>query len=90
MTYILVLLVIVTLPLVLTHGVRRRRDVVRLTKEVHQRGGRVTRLAYAHAGSPFANTGRNSRIWRVFWRDDLGKHSAWALTSRDGIKEWRA
>lgn len=68
---------------------RNQRDREQLTARVATRGGQVVKLEWARKGHPFTDTGRGWWAWRVEWRDGTASHLSWALTTREGIKEWR-
>lgn len=89
MNNVLVMLAIVLLAVFLTTVYRRRRDQQELTDRVGARNGQVLQLKRVNKGHPFPDTGRGWWAWRIDWRDGAGEHRSWALTTRDGIKEWR-
>jgi len=88
MNYLVVILLAVTAIAVVT-VIRTRRDRELLTDEVRRRGGEVVRLARVRRGSPFPDTGRGWWAWKVQWRDSGGERTSWALTTRDGLEDWR-
>ena len=73
----------------IVYNIRKNRDRQELEARIAGRGGRLLRLARTRKGSPFADTGRGWWAWRVEWADGQGEHVAWALTTREGVKEWR-
>lgn len=68
---------------------RNQRDREQLTARVAGRGGQVVNMVRVRKGHPFADTGRGWWAWRIEWRDAADSHLSWALTTREGIKEWR-
>lgn len=68
---------------------RKKRDVEELGARVAAAGGRVLKVTRVRKGSPFSDTTRGWWAWRVEWADHKGEYTAWALTTREGIKEWR-
>jgi type II secretory pathway pseudopilin PulG len=68
---------------------RSNRDQNELTARVREQGGEVLRLHRARKGHPFSDTGRGWWAWRVEWRSGAAARTSWALTTREGIKEWR-
>jgi hypothetical protein len=89
MAQILILVGIALVAVMATRWYRTSRDVKELTARVAQKGGQVVRLTRKQKGSPFADTGRGWWAWQVLWRDGEGEHTAWVLTTREGISEWR-
>ncbi|MFO7274969.1 MAG: hypothetical protein LOD90_05970 [Symbiobacteriaceae bacterium] len=88
MNYLVVILFAVTVAVVVT-AIRVRHDRRLLTEEVRRRGGEVVRLTRVRRGSPFPDTGRGWWAWKVEWRDAGGERTSWALTTREGLREWR-
>lgn len=86
---ILILVGIALVAVMITSQYRKSRDRSDLTARVEQRGGKVVRLRRVKKGSPFQDIGRGWWAWRVQWRDGGGEHTSWALTTREGVKEWR-
>jgi hypothetical protein len=87
---VLFMLAIVTTLIIIVQTMRRNRDRTTLTDRVREMGGQVALLTRVKKGSPFEDTTRGWWAWRVQWRDASGgEHAVWALTTRDGIKEWR-
>lgn len=86
---ILIMLGIVLIAVTVTLSYRNRRDREDLTARVAARGGQVVRLARAKKGHPFQGVNRGWWAWRIDWRDGAGEHRSWALTTREGIKDWR-
>ncbi|HYF93504.1 MAG TPA: hypothetical protein VD969_14925 [Symbiobacteriaceae bacterium] len=84
-----VMLAIALTAVLLTLMYRRHRDRTELTARVAGMGGEVIRVVRMGKGHPFADTGRGWWAWRIDWRDGAGEHRSYALTTRDGIKEWR-
>ncbi|BAD40593.1 hypothetical protein [Symbiobacterium thermophilum] len=88
MNYLVVIVLALT-AVVVVSVIRTRRDRELLADEVRRRGGEVIRLIRARRGSPFPDTGRGWWAWKVEWRDAGGERTSWALTTRDGLGEWR-
>ncbi|MBP2019839.1 type II secretory pathway pseudopilin PulG [Symbiobacterium terraclitae] len=88
MNYLVVIVLAVT-AIVAVLVIRTRHDRALLTDEVRRRGGEVLRLQRVRRGSPFPDTGRGWWAWKVEWRDAGGERVSWALTTRDGLGEWR-
>lgn len=88
MNYLFMFLIALT-AVIMTTRMRRQRDQELLTSEVQKRGGSLVRLERVKKGSPFPDTSRGWWAWQVFWRDSDGERSAWALTTREGLGEWR-
>jgi type II secretory pathway pseudopilin PulG len=87
---VVVMLIIVIAAVIVVFTVRRNRDQGELTGRIREMGGQLISLTRVKQGSPFADTTRGWWAWRVQWRDAAGsEHTAWALTTREGIKEWR-
>lgn len=80
-------LVITAMLVVLSY--RTKRDKDQLAAGVKERGGMVVELKRVRKGHPFADAGRGWWAWRVLWKEGTTVHTAWALTTREGIKEWR-
>jgi|GEM_PF-2337992 len=68
---------------------RQQRDHQLLTDEVAKRGGQLLRLQRVKKGSPFPDTTRGWWAWQVFWKGEAGDRVSWALTTREGLGEWR-
>lgn len=88
MNYLVFLLLMFSAVVIVT-GYRKQRDRQLLTTEVSQRGGELARLERVRKGSPFPDTTRGWWAWKVFWRDAAGERISWALTTREGLGEWR-
>lgn len=88
MNYLAFFLLVMTAVMV-TYRYRLQRDRSLLSDEVKQRGGELVRLQRVRKGSPFLDVSRGWWAWRVFWRDATGERSSWALTTREGLGEWR-
>lgn len=84
-----IMLFIVVTAVIVTLAYRRQQDQQALRARVAEKGGTVSKLTRAFKGHPFADTGRGWWVWRIDWRNDAGEHRSWALTTREGIKEWR-
>jgi len=88
MQYMIVLAIVIT-AIVITLRYRTQRDREALTARVRSMGGEVVTLQRMKKGHPFPDTTRGWWAWRVEWRDGAGSHAAWALTTREGIAQWR-
>lgn len=88
MNYLAMFLLVATAVIVVyRYRVSRDRDL--LAGEVKKRGGELVRLRRVRKGSPFPDTTRGWWAWQVVWRDGAGERTAWALTTREGLGEWR-
>jgi hypothetical protein len=86
----ILLVVILALTTVIAVGqYRKSRDRDALAARVREHGGQVARLHRVRSGHPFADTGRGWWAWRVEWLAGNAERTSWALTTREGIKEWR-
>lgn len=88
MNYLVFFLLVATAMFV-TYRYRVQRDRELLGAEVKQRGGELVRLQRVRKGSPFKDTTRGWWAWRVFWQEPSGERTSWALTTREGLGEWR-
>lgn len=88
MNYLLFFLLVATAMLV-TYRYRVQRDRDLLGAAVRQRGGELVRAKRVRKGSPFPDTTRGWWAWRIVWRDPSGERTSWALTTREGLAEWR-
>lgn len=88
MNYLIMFLLVLTAVIVVTY-LRKQRDRQLLTDEVQKRGGAVRELKRVRRGSPFPDTTRGWWAWKVDWRDGSGERTSWALTTREGLGEWR-
>ncbi|MFZ5622729.1 MAG: hypothetical protein ACOY5W_17060 [Pseudomonadota bacterium] len=86
---ILVFLLLVIAAVLIVSSFRKQRDRQLLGAEVRTRGGELLRLERVRKGSPFPDTTRGWWAWRVTWRDASGERTSWALTTREGLGEWR-
>ncbi|MGE5676324.1 MAG: hypothetical protein ACM3XM_20975 [Mycobacterium leprae] len=86
---ILLILVIASIVVTTVFLYRRSQDRRLIGEAVISRGGQVTRLARVGKKGPFRDVGRGWWAWRVEWRGANGPHTSWALTTREGLKEWR-
>lgn len=87
---ILFMLSLAAIAILMVVSYRKNRDRVSIMDYVtEQKSGRVLSIQRARRGHPFSDTGRGWWAWRVEWADDAGNHESWALTTREGIKEWR-
>jgi type II secretory pathway pseudopilin PulG len=68
---------------------RKSRDRDALAAHVRAHGGEIARLHRLRKGHPFPDTGRGWWAWRIDWRAGTAERTSWALTTREGIKEWR-
>lgn len=80
-------LVIVVVLIVAT--LRSKQDRAELSAAVRERGGEVVRMRRSRKGHPFTDTGRGWLVWQVHWRLGQTERISYALTTREGIKEWR-
>lgn len=88
MNYLIMFLLVLTAVIVVS-SLRKQRDRQLLTDEVQKRGGEVQALKRVRRGSPFPDTTRGWWAWKVEWRDGNGERTSWALTTREGLGEWR-
>lgn len=88
MNYLVFFLLVVSAVMIVS-SLRKKRDFKLLTEEITQRGGELVRLKRARKGSPFPDTTRGWWAWQVLWRDASGERTSWALTTREGLGEWR-
>jgi hypothetical protein len=86
---ILTMLALVLLAVLIVATTRRRRDVKLLTEKVTELGGKPKALKRIRKGSPFPDTGRGWWSWRVIWQDQQTERQSWALTTREGMSDWR-
>lgn len=68
---------------------RQNRDRNELAARVQELGGEATAIQRVRRGHPFPSVGRGWWAWRVLWQDREGQHISWALTTREGVKEWQ-
>jgi hypothetical protein len=68
---------------------RRRRDRTELRHRIQTLGGELVRMRRVKRAAPFPDVTRGWWAWRIEWRDRRGQRLSWALTTRDGVKEWR-
>lgn len=88
MNYLVIILLVISAIYIVTRF-RTQRDRDLLAGEVRQRGGQLVRLQRVRKGSPFPDTTRGWWAWKVLWRDESGERTSWALTTREGLGEWR-
>lgn len=88
---ILIIMIIVLTAIGIVLYFRINRDREELTARVLEQGGEVRRVVKLRSGkgSPFTDTGRGWWAWRIDWRHQSQDKTSWALTTREGIKEWR-
>lgn len=84
----LMLAIVVSLVIVVT-AYRRNRDRSDISARVREQGGEALRISRSRKGHPFQDTGKGWWAWQVDWRDGARERTSWALTTREGIKEWR-
>jgi len=60
-----------------------------LSDAVQKRGGVLHGLVRVRRKHPFADSGRGWWAWRVDWQDTESARQSWALTTREGLKDWR-
>lgn len=89
MANVLFLLAIVVAAVVIVSVSRNRRDRSMFAAKARELGGELVRARRAKKGHPFPDTGRGWWAWQVTWRNARGERVSWALTDREGIKEWR-
>jgi len=80
-----IVLVIVTI----VHNYRNTRDRQMLAEAAQKRGGVIVHLLRVRRQHPFPDSGRGWWAWRVDWQDSEGARQSWALTTREGLKDWR-
>ncbi len=80
---------IVLVIVMIVHNYRVSRDRQVLTEAVQERGGELVGLHRARRQHPFADTGRGWWAWRIDWQATGTARRSWALTTRDGLKDWR-
>jgi hypothetical protein len=68
---------------------RIRRDRTLILEHLAAAGGTARRIAPVRKGSPFPDTGRGWWAWQVEWEAGGTARRSWALTTREGVKEWR-
>lgn len=80
-------LVLIVILIVVSY--RKNRDRDELAAKVEELGGTATSIQRVKRGHPFPSVGRGWWAWRVQWEDRRGQHTSWALTTREGIKDWQ-
>lgn len=80
-------LVLIVILIVLNY--RKNRDRGELAARVEEMGGTATSIQRVKRGHPFPSIGRGWWAWRIQWRDRGGERTSWALTTREGIKDWQ-
>jgi hypothetical protein len=88
MQFLLLLSLVVAVILWVRHS-RKRRDQGLIATQVSTAGGHLRRAVTVKKGSPFPDTGRGWWAWKVEYQVGGLDRIAWALTTRDGLKEWR-
>jgi len=86
---ILFLASLVITAILVVHSYRTKRDKNALTARIKEQGGTVVELKRMRKGHPFPDTGRGWWAWRVRWQDGAAERTSWALTTREGISDWR-
>jgi hypothetical protein len=86
---LLLILSLVVVVILWVRITRRRRDQRLIADQVSTAGGQFGRAIPVKMGSPFPDTGRGWWAWRVEYHAGGLDRIAWALTTRDGLKEWR-
>ncbi len=89
MSNYLIYLAIVLTAIVVVTRYRQQRDRQLLADEVKKRGGELLQLTRVKKGSPFPDTSRGWWAWQVSWKSGAGDQISWALTTREGLGEWR-
>lgn len=84
-----IMLSIVAAAVFVTLTYRRQQDLIALKARVAGKGGTVVQIVRVFKGHPFAEIGRGWWAWRIDWRDEAGERRSWALTTREGVREWR-
>lgn len=84
--FMMSLVVVVVLVVATT---RIRRDRTELAAAVRERGGQLVQVRRSRTGHPFTDTGRGWWVWQVRWRHGQTERISYALTTREGIKEWK-
>lgn len=86
------ILLILSLVVAVIYWARRtriRRDKGLIATKVGELGGELRQAIPAKQGHPFPDTGRGWWAWRIEYTEAGSTQIAWALTTRDGLKEWR-
>jgi hypothetical protein len=86
---ILLILSLVIAVIIWTRRTRIRRDQGLLAAHVADAGGQFRSAVPVKTGHPFPDTGRGWWAWRIEYTQAGVERVAWALTTRDGLKEWR-
>lgn len=86
---VLILLVLVAVAVLIVMQLRIQRDRELLRQTVTEKGGQVSTMRWARRGHPFAEAGRGWWAWQVKWQGGSAVHTSWALTTKEGLKEWR-
>lgn len=86
---ILIVAGIALLAILFVLSYRRKQDGQMVAERVRERGGELISMNRVKRGGPFPDTGRGWWAWQVEWRAPEGPRTAWVLTTREGIKEWR-
>lgn len=86
---ILLILSLVVAVVIWARRTRIRRDRRLLATKVSELGGELRQAAPAKKGHPFPDTGRGWWAWRIEYVLAGAPKIGWALTTRDGLKEWR-
>lgn len=85
-----IMLAIVATAVMITLRYRTQRDTQLLNEQVQAKGGKVLRLKRVTKGHPFASIGRGWWAWLVEWQGGDGQTlKAYALTTREGVSDWR-
>lgn len=86
---ILLILSLVVAVIIWARRTRLRRDRGLLAAKVSELGGEFRNAAPAKKEHPFPDTGRGWWAWRIEYTQAGAARLGWALTTRDGLKEWR-
>ncbi len=84
-----ILVALVLTAIMVVSAYRRKRDRDDLAAKVSALGGQVVSLKRVKQGHPFPSIGRGWWAWKVLWKDGARERTSWALTTREGIKDWR-
>lgn len=84
-----VMLGVVLAAILIVVAYRKQRDRAEVAGRLAEMGGSLMEMVRLRRGHPFADTGRGWWVWRVRWTDAAGEHTAFVLTTREGLKEWR-
>lgn len=86
---ILLILSLVIVVIIWARRTRTRRDRGLISSRVGELGGQLRLAKPTKKEHPFPDTGRGWWAWRIEYSVAGANRLAWALTTRDGLKEWR-